>query len=143
MKQHKVRIDVEYLGDLHCSVTHGPSGTSFITDAPADNKGKEEFISPTDLAAASIGSCVSTIMAIVADNHGIDIKGLKISVIKEMQDKPFRRIAKLSFDITFPNKLNEKEFALLANIVKICPVTRSLSKDVELEYEFNYASDNI
>src|SRR5690606_41637508 len=72
-----VQIDVEYLGDLHCKVIHTPSGQSFITDAPIDNQGKGEFISPTDLTAASIASCIATIMAIKARNSGFDIEDRK------------------------------------------------------------------
>ena len=138
MAKHQVKIDVEYLGDLHCNVTHGPSGHSFLTDAPVDNEGKGEYISPTDLAAASIGSCISTIMGIKARNNNIDIKGMKVSVTKEMVNQPFRRIGKLIFEINFPHKLNDKDFQILSNVVKTCPVTRSLSPDVELDYTFNF-----
>jgi putative redox protein len=136
---YKVRIDVDYTGDLHCRVTHSLSGQSFITDAPVDNQGKGDHISPTDLAAASIASCVATIMGIKAKNNNIDIEGLKISAEKTMVNKPFRRIGKLSLKIVFPRRLEEKEYQLLANVVKICPVTRSLSSDLELEYDFSFA----
>ncbi|MBM2813305.1 MAG: redox protein [Ignavibacteria bacterium] len=137
MDEYKVKIAVDYLGDLHCKVTHGLSGNSFMTDAPVDNKGKGEFISPTDLAGASIGSCVATIMGQLADTHNIDIKGMKIIVEKQMVNQPFRRIGKLLLDITFPNKLDEHQFKILSNVVKTCPVTRSLSSEVELEYFFH------
>ena len=141
MSKHSVRIDVEYLGDLHCTVTHGPSGQTFMTDAPVDNQGKGEYISPTDLAAAAIGSCVSTIMGIKAQANNIDIKGMKISVIKEMLNEPFRRIGKLIIEIVYPHILEDKDFKLLSNVVKTCPVTRSLSPEVELEYTFRYAGE--
>lgn len=139
MEKHLVRIDVDYLGDLHCKVTHAPSGTSFLTDAPLDNQGNAEYISPTDLAVASIGSCIATIMGIKANAKGIDIKGMKISTVKEMVDKPFRRIGKISIEITYPHELSDKDFKLLSNVVKTCPVTRSLSGDIDLEYKFDYA----
>lgn len=142
MEDYKVKIFVEYLGDLHCSVTHSLSGQTFLTDAPVDNQGKGEYISPTDLAAASIGSCVATIMGIVARNNNIDIKGMKINVTKEMTNVPFRRIKKLTLEITYPKKLNEEEFKLLSNVVRTCPVTRSLSSEVELEYSFHFSNLN-
>ena len=37
-----IEIKVDYEGDLHCSNTHQPSGTSFGTDAPVDNNGRGE-----------------------------------------------------------------------------------------------------
>ena len=131
-----VEIFVEYLGDLHCKVKHGPSGQEFLTDAPLDNEGKAEFISPTDLLATASASCITTIMGIVARNNNIDIVGLKVKATKEMVNVPYRRISKLTIDFVFPKKLNEKEFQLMSNVVKTCPVTRSLSPDVELEVHF-------
>lgn len=133
-----VEIKVEYLGDLHCSVTHGPSGQTFLTDAPVDNNGKGEFISPTDLAAASIGSCIATIMGIRARDSKIDIKGMKINVIKEMQNKPYRRIKRLNINIEFPRKLNDKEFNILSKVVEVCPVTKSLKEEIEIVPVFNF-----
>ncbi len=140
MAEHLVKINVEYLGGLRCRVTHGPSGISFLTDAPLDNRGKAEYISPTDLAGASIASCIATIMGIKAMDAGIDIKGMSIDVTKEMVNQPFRRIGKLTVEITFPHLLDDKSFNLLSNVVKTCPVTRSLSPEVEVDFSFKYAN---
>ncbi len=131
-----VEIFVEYLGDLHCKVKHGPSGQEFLTDAPLDNEGKAEYISPTDLLATASASCITTIMGIVARNNSIDIVGLKVKATKEMVNHPYRRISKLTIDFVFPKELNDKEFQLMSNVVKTCPVTRSLSPEVELEVHF-------
>jgi uncharacterized OsmC-like protein len=131
-----VKIAVEYLGDLMCSVEHTPSGNKFLTDAPLDNNGQARYISPTDTLCASLASCVATIMGIKANVNNIDIKGLKISAFKEMINEPFRRVGKISFEIIFPRQLNEKDFAIMKEVVKTCPVTRSLHPDIELEYEF-------
>ena len=48
-----VTITIEYEGYLHCRAVHGPSGTVLNTDAPADNHGKAESFSPTDLGNLS------------------------------------------------------------------------------------------
>ena len=134
-----VKISVDYLGDLYCNVVHTPSGNSFKTNAPVDNKGKGDYISPTDLVAASIASCVSTIMGIKAQEKVLDIVGMNITASKIMTNIPFRRIEKLILDITFPNPLEQEDFKLLANVVKSCPVTKSLTSEIELEYNFNLA----
>ncbi len=133
-----VEINVEYLGNLHCRVTHGPSGQSFKTDAPVDNNGKGEFISPTDLAAASIGSCIATIMGIRARDNNINLEGMKINVTKEMQNKPYRRIKRLNVNIFFPGKLSDFEFKLLSKVVDICPVTKSLKEEIEVIPNFSF-----
>lgn len=138
MDKHTVKISVDYLGDLHCKITHGPSGQSFMTDAPVDNQGKGEFISPTDLAAASIASCIATIMGIKAQANNIDIKGMKISAVKEMVNEPFRRIGKISLNVLFPHKLDDKSFAIMSNVIKTCPVTRSLAPEVDICVNYEY-----
>lgn len=131
-----VTIDVEYLGDLHCRVTHEPSQTSFFTDAPLDNHGKAEFISPTDLTAASIASCIATIMGIAAKARNLNIQGLKIVAKKEMINQPVRRISAIYLDIDFPIDLNEEEKKVFINIIKNCPVSRSLHPDVKIDVIF-------
>jgi len=141
MGKHIVRIDVEYLGDLHCRITHGPSGQQFLTDAPLDNQGKGEYISPTDLLGTASCSCIVTIMGIVARNNNFDITGLKAYVEKEMVNEPYRRIGRLTMYFHFPKQLNEKEFALMKNVVKTCPVTRSISPEVEIITHFSFEQD--
>ncbi len=136
---HKVAIFIEYLGDLHCVAKHGPSGNKILTNAPIDNHGKGEYFPPTDLAATAIATCIPTIMGIKAKENGIDIEGLKVTVTKEMMNHPYRRIKKLTLNSVFPNKLNEKDFQLMKNVIKTCPVTRSLHPDIEIEANYSYA----
>jgi putative redox protein len=138
MGNYTVKVDVEYLGDLHCKATHGPSGHSIMTDAPVDNQGKGEYFSPTDLAGTAMATCVVTIMGIIAKNHGIDIDGLKVSVEKEMKNEPYRMIKRLEVIFDFPRKLSEKEFKLLSAAVDKCPITRSLHPDIVIDRTFNF-----
>ena len=89
-----VKVSINYTGNLHCDATHGPSQSKIATDAPADNKGKGEAFSPTDLVATALGTCISTTMGIKAEELGVDLRGMKVSVQKEMsKDAPRRIIA--------------------------------------------------
>ena len=141
LNDYKVIVNVEYLGDLHCKVHHGPSGHEFITDAPLDNQGKGEFFSPTDLVGTAMGSCIATIMGIKARDNKIDIDGLKITVTKEMMNKPYRRINRLSLDFIFPKRLNDKDFIIMRNVIKTCPVTRSLHPEIEIITQYRFADE--
>ena len=40
-------VTTKYMGDLRTEITHVQSGSKVITDAPVDNHGKGESISPT------------------------------------------------------------------------------------------------
>jgi putative redox protein len=130
-----VKISVLYKGSLNCVVTHGPSGQSFSTDAPLDNHGKAEFISPTDMLTASLASCIATIMGIRAEKENIDLKGLSIEAEKEMASNP-RRIGKVTLNITYPRKYTEKEYRLLETVPDVCPVTKSLHPDLIIETNY-------
>ncbi|MDB4423191.1 OsmC family protein, partial [Rhodopirellula sp.] len=95
-----VEIKVGYTGQLRCEATHGPSGEKLSTDAPTDNGGKGESFSPTDLVATALGTCVMTILGLVAERHDLDLGGTQIQVTKEMITEPVRRIGVLRTVVT-------------------------------------------
>ena len=69
------KIQINYLGDLRTKSEHLDSNHTITTDAPKDNQGLGRKFSPTDLVASSLGSCLLTIMGIVAKRHDIPLKG--------------------------------------------------------------------
>lgn len=135
-----VDIDIVYTGDLHCEATHRPSGTKLVTDAPVDNGGRGEAFSPTDLCATSLGACLVTTMALVAQRHGIELAGTTVHVVKEMVADPRRRIGALRTIVTFPAGLTvaDGDRALLEAAARACPVTQSLGPLVEVPVEFRW-----
>jgi putative redox protein len=135
-----VQIDIEYQGRLRCQAKHEPSGAVLITDAPKDNQGEGASFSPTDLVATGLGTCMLTIMGIVAQRDGIDIVGTTVRVIKEMEATPTRRIGKLTITIHVPQPLTPEQQQKLKNAANTCPVYKSLSPDVKKPVEFIWAS---
>jgi uncharacterized OsmC-like protein len=133
-----VQIDVTYQGGLRCEAVHGPSGTKLVTDAPVDNHGKGESFSPTDLVATALGTCIPTIMGMVAEREKIDLTGMRITVIKEMSPQPPRRIATLTTRIVMPAGLDEKQKVKLEKAAHTCPVHQTLQGNVEMPIEFVY-----
>src|SRR5579871_1956425 len=101
-----VSIALEYQGDLHCKAVHGPSGMELTTDAPKDNQGRGESFSPTDLVATALGSCILTVMGIMARTLNIDIAGTTATVDKEMASAPVRMIQKLAVKIHVPHTIS-------------------------------------
>lgn len=133
-----VQIDVTYQGGLRCQAVHGPSKTTLVTDAPVDNQGKGESFSPTDLVATALGTCIFTIMGIVAEREKIDLVGLRITVQKEMSAEPPRRIARLTVRIQMPAGLDAQQKAKLERAAHTCPVHQTLHGNVEMPIEFVY-----
>ncbi len=136
MKTANYTSTVIYLGDLRTEATHLQSGNVILTDAPTDNQGKGEAFSPTDLVATALASCMLTIMGIVAKRHELAIEGAFIHVKKIMADNP-RRIGAIDIIIEMPeNNFSDKERQLLENAAHTCPVSKSLSPDVQQNIEF-------
>ena len=133
-----VSIRIEYQGELHCSATHGPSGTVMTTDAPIDNHGKGESFSPTDLVATALGTCILTTIGIVAARTGITMTGSTASVEKAMTSVPPRRIAELSVNINVPHDLSDDDRKRLENAAHTCPVHKSMHPDVAMPIHFTW-----
>lgn len=131
-----VEINITYEGDLRCQAVHGPSGQGLFTDAPVDNHGKGQSFSPTDLVATALGTCMATIMGILADREGWDLRGMRIRVVKEMVSQPCRRIGRLRTTIVFPPGLSSSQRDRLEAAARACPVHQSLGEQVEMPLEF-------
>ncbi|MFP5205774.1 MAG: OsmC family protein [Acidobacteriota bacterium] len=133
-----VNIQVEYQGDLHCKATHGPSATELNTDAPKDNQGRGESFSPTDLVATALGSCMLTIMGILARTLQIDISGATASVSKEMTATAPRRIQRLTVNIHVPRPISAEDREKFVRAAQTCPVHKSLHPEIEVPLRFTW-----
>lgn len=131
-------IHTEYTGELRTVATHLQSGKTIITDAPVDNQGKGEAFSPTDLLAASLGSCMITIMGIAAQTHGFNIDGTKAEITKIMASNP-RRVGEIKIELYFPDiQYSAKEKKLIEAAAFSCPVYLSLHPDLIKSINFHY-----
>ena len=128
--------EIIYNGGLRTKAIHLKSGKEIITDAPIDNNGKGEAFSPTDLLATSLGSCMLTVMGIVAKRHEINMDGTKVEIQKIMAENP-RRVAEILVAIKFPiNNYSAKDKTLLENTALTCPVAKSLHPDIKQKTRF-------
>jgi putative redox protein len=131
-----VNISIKYDGDLHCSATHGPSRAKLATDAPADNQGKGEAFSPTDLVATALGTCISTIMGMRAKEQGLDLRGMTVLVQKEMSQDAPRRIVGLPSEVHIPLPPDCPQRELLEQAALNCPVHKSLPPEINRPTKF-------
>jgi len=129
--------NVIYSGDLRCTLTHQASGETVISDAPVDNHGKGQAFSPTDMAAASLASCMLTVMGIYAESKQIDMNGANASVKKTMASDP-RRISKVEVAIRLPKHIEPSLRGRLEQIGRNCPVAKSLHPELEQVVSFSW-----
>jgi uncharacterized OsmC-like protein len=131
-------IRTTYLGQLRTEALHVKSGQKLITDAPTDNQGKGEAFSPTDLLAASLGSCMMTLMGIAGRTHHITMEKCEIKITKIMAANP-RRVAEVILEIDLTAAAyTEKEKTIVEKAALTCPVALSLHPDLKQTVRFVY-----
>ncbi|PRY86582.1 OsmC family protein [Mongoliibacter ruber] len=131
-------IKSSYSGNLRTEMIHIQSGSKVITDAPLDNNGKGEAFSPTDLIAAALGSCMVTIMGIVADRDGEKLEGLSWEITKVMQSNP-RKISEIAIHFIWEKPSEDKNMRQkLKNAALTCPVALSLDPSINQTITFNF-----
>lgn len=135
-----ITIQTIYAGQLRTQAKHLSSGIEIITDAPLDNHGLGEAFSPTDLLAASLGSCMLTIMGIAAETHQINMDQTSVNITKIMAANP-RRVSEIHVDIFLKNAmLSVHEKKILENAAIHCPVAKSIHPDIIQVIKFIYPS---
>ena len=131
-----VEITVDYEGTLRCRATHGPSKNQLVTDAPADNMGKGEAFSPTDLVATALATCILTTIGIVAQRKNLEIKSMRAHIEKHMSTDAPRRIVRLPTKvwISLPPDHPER----LCQVVGYCAQFDAFPKGIT-GYQFIYS----
>jgi uncharacterized OsmC-like protein len=109
-----------------------PSGNTLVTDAPLDNNGRGQAFSPTDLVATALGSCMATVIGIVAKRKEIAVEGMTVMVRKFMTDDQPRRIKRLELDLQLPLAAAHPDRKLFESAARGCPVHHSIHPDIEV-----------
>tara|TARA_Y100001968_G_C19121558_1_gene602237 strand:+ start:104 stop:508 length:405 start_codon:yes stop_codon:yes gene_type:complete len=130
-------IKINLKSNLQTEIKHLESGKNIATDAPKDNSGLGLEFSPTDLLVSSLGSCIFTIMAIVAEARDFELNNAKMEITKTMSNKP-RMVEKIGINIYLNKKINKKNRILLEKSAFKCPVCRSLNPKIIKEINFYY-----
>lgn len=131
-------IKSSYLGNLRTESEHLQSGVKILSDAPLDNNGNGEYFSPTDLVASALGSCMVTIMGIVANRDSVSLDGLTWEVTKIMQASP-RKISEIVIDFHWENPTSDTSIIQkLKNAAKTCPVALSLDPEIKQTLNFDF-----
>lgn len=133
-----------YNGGLRTTATHLLSGTVIETDAPLDNNGQGQRFSPTDLLATALGSCMLTIMGILADRNNWNLEGTDCEVEKIMLADP-RRVGTVNMSVSFPptSPTNQKDRKMLEQAALNCPVFKSIHPDLITNVSFNWPPDQL
>lgn len=131
-------VEIWYEGDLSTRCVLKDNGAEITTDAPKEIQGLGRVFSPTDLLAASLGSCILTMMGMVARRRQLDLKGTRLTITKEMQTAPSRRVGRIKVDLYCPQQFSSEITEQLVKAAEACPVKQSLHPEIEQEIAFHW-----
>lgn len=106
------------------------------TDVAAELGGKGEMPTPGDLLAATVASCMLSMVAYTGAKKGFDTEGI---CIQSACGEGTRGVGSLHFDITVPMLTDPHVRKLIEGAVNGCPVGNSLHPDIPKEIIWHWA----
>jgi putative redox protein len=95
---------------------------TIVTDEPEHLGGTDEGPAPHELLAATLASCVATMIAMYAQNRGWDIGETAVAVDYDPDSSPRR----FSIEVHLPSDLTPDQQRRLERVAETCPVRRAL-----------------
>lgn len=124
-----------YQGSGRCHTTHKATGKSFTTDLDKSHGGLEENPSPGELLAATLASCMMSMVSFIAARKDIDVTGMKIEAVPYAENG---KILKISLKATMPLPADHPARKALEASALTCPVHGALRPDIETPIEWNW-----
>jgi putative redox protein len=93
-----------------------------VTDEPARLGGSDEGPAPHELLAATLASCVATMIAMYAHNRGWSIGETAVEVDYDADSVPRR----FTVEVRLPDDLTQDQRRRLLRVARTCPVRRAL-----------------
>lgn len=116
-----------HTGDVRCETLFSPSKETFCTDIGTASGGKGICPSPADMLAASVASCMLSMIAWTGRKHHFDTRGITIAAKAEEQGG---KLTAMHFHITVPQNADGGTRLHMEAAVKHCPVGNAISPSV-------------
>ena len=102
---------------------------TIVTDEPEHLGGTDQGPAPHELLAATLASCIATVIAMYAQNRGWDIGETAVDVDYDPNSSP-RHFA---IDMRLPNDLTPDQRRRLERVAETCPARRALEAGFSFE----------
>ncbi|MGD1001145.1 MAG: OsmC family protein [Candidatus Brocadiia bacterium] len=125
-------VNVQFKGDMLFEAKSG--NQTLRTDVPAAMGGKERGMTPTELLATSLASCVSVLVVAYCRDMKIDATGMSVDLTYDKLDQP-TRLGHFKVAIKFPAGGWESRKEGILRAAERCPVHETIRHHHE-ETEF-------
>ena len=115
--------------DTRYVTTVQAEGFEITTDSEFNGVGGTAGIKPHDLLDASLASCIAMTIRMAADGRGTQLTGVTVEVTHD-DDDPLS--AHFYCTVSLEGDLTAKERAGLLRVAHHCPVSKLLSKSIDI-----------
>jgi organic hydroperoxide reductase OsmC/OhrA len=112
---------------------------------PPELGGKEGYVVPEEVFAASLASCMNTIFLLIARNSKLDFKNLETQATVKMDVEGFDKLIfthihfSIKIELETDNEWERKKTNSVYRIAqRICPLSQSWGAKVPITFELSY-----
>lgn len=102
---------------------------TILTDEPTRLGGTDAAPAPHELLAATLASCVSTMVALYAQRKGWELEDLSVHVDYDPEAEPRH----VEVTLNLPAGLDEDQITRLQRVADTCPVRRALESGFDFD----------
>ena len=113
-----------------CTSMRRQDADAFCTDVPTALGGKGEKATPGEMLAATVASCMLSMLAFTGKRRGLDTRGM--SICARCGEGP-QGIGSLHFLITVPQPMDDEQKNLLEHAALNCPVGQAIRPEITRE----------
>ena len=119
-----------------CTTMKRKEACIFCTDVPAVLGGRGEKATPGEMLAATVASCMLSMLAFTGKRRGLDTRGLSICA---RCSEGAQGIESLHFLITVPHPMDNEQKSLLEHAALHCPVGQAVRPEIHREIIWHWA----
>lgn len=124
-------------GGMRCHTEYkSPTKAESCTDVAKDMGGLGEMPTPGEMLAATVASCMLSMVAYTGAKKGFATEGISIQAAC---GEGTQGVGSLHFEITVPTKTTPVERRFIESAVANCPVGNSLHPDIPKEISWRWA----
>ena len=123
-------------GELRCYTSFSPSAATFATDVPKALGGRGEYPTPADMLAATVASCMLSMVAFTAARRHVPADGI---CIKAACIEGSDGISSMEFDISVPHAVTHSDRKVMEAAARSCPVGHAIHPDIEKKITWHWS----
>lgn len=128
-------LRVTYDGAQHCTALQTVVGKRVSSEACAAAGGQGRELSPGELVATGLASCMLFSMGVLALRDGLDISGTEVDVEVELGED---RLHAIELTFVMPRRFPASDRSKLEAAAGACPIKRSFLPEVRVAADFRY-----